>query len=84
MRSSPSLPSRPPNRQRLGKRRQATVVLGATIVLLIIHPPTGLPSLAAGVSAIVFAGATLMAACTAVVSLWHLSSSTYHSGPVRS
>jgi len=66
IRSSLSLPSQPPNRQRLGKRRQAVVVLGTTTALLTMRPPTDSPTRAAGLVALVCAGASFVASGIAV------------------
>ena len=77
--SSPSFPSHPPNPQRFGKHRQAAVVLGTTTALLTLRPPTDSPSRAAGVVALVCAGATLVASSIAVVRLWRFSS-VHHFG----
>jgi hypothetical protein len=86
--SSPSLPPLPPfqqsNRPRLGKRHQAAVALGTTTALLTMRPPTDAPSRAAGVVALVCAGASLVASGVAVVRLWQLSSSTHHFGTAGS
>lgn len=84
IRSSPSLPLQPPNRQRLGKHRQAAVVLGTTTALLTMRPPADSPSRAAGMVALVCAGASLVASGIAVVRLWRLSSSTHHFGTAGS
>ena len=82
--SSPSLPSQPPKRQRLGKHRQAAVVLGTTTALLTMRTPTDSPSRAAGFVALVCAGASLVASGIAVVRLWRLSSTTHHFGTAGS
>ena len=76
---SPSSPSDPPNRQRLGTRRQAVVILGTTADLLTMRPPTDSPSRAAAFFALVCAVASLMAGIT-VVRLWRLSSRTHRFG----
>lgn len=82
--SSPSLLPQPSNRQRLGKHRQAAVVLGTTTALLTMRSPTDSPSRAAGYVALVCAGASLVASGVAVVRLWRLSSSTHHFGTAGS
>ena len=82
--SSPSLPSQPPNRQRLGKHRQAAVVLGTTTALLTMRTPTDSPSRAAGFVALACAGASLVASGVALVRLWRLSSTTHHFGTAGS
>jgi hypothetical protein len=88
IRYSPSFPFQPPthprNPQRFGKHRQAAVVLGTTTALLTLRPPTDAPSRAAGVVALVCAGATLVASSIAVVRLWRFTSSTHHFGTAGS
>lgn len=79
-RSSPSFPSH----QRPGKHRQAAVALGTMTALLTMRPPTDSPTRAAGVTALVCAGATLVASGVAVLRLWRLSSSTEHLGTAGS
>jgi len=82
--SSSSLPPQPSNRQRLGKHRQAAVVLGTTTALLTMRPPTDSPTRAAGFVALICAGASLFASGIAVARLWRLSSSTHHFGTAGS
>ena len=82
--SSPPPPSQSPGQRRLGKHRQAAVVLGTTTALFTMRPPTDSPSRAAGVVALVCAGASLAASAVAVVRLWRLSSSTHHFGTAGS
>jgi len=82
--SSPSSPSQPPNRQRLGKHRQAAVVITTATALLTMRPPTDSPSRAAGVAALVLAGASFVAGGTAVFRLWRLSSSAHYFGTAGS
>jgi hypothetical protein len=82
--SSPSLPSQLPHHQRLGKHRQAAVVLTATTALLTMRPPTDSPSRAVGIAALVCAGASLVASGVAVARLWRLSSSAQYFGTAGS
>ncbi len=83
--SSPSLLPQPSNRQRLGKHRQAAVVLGTTTALLTMRSPTDSRSRAAGFLVLLCAGGSLVASGIAVVRLWRLSSSsTDHFGTAGS
>jgi hypothetical protein len=76
--SPPQSPTQQPNRQPLGKRRQAAILLGTTTAVFTMRPPTDAPSRTAGIVAFACAGASLVASLISVVRLRQLSSSTHH------